>query len=139
MRHQWEHGIEKSICRRCEETANFRSIRRGSTHPCFFPADIIETALLCVGIEIPKAILNSWTNHQTEQAFNWASRLHLAASDNNIRIPPKPDFIGEGIQRKCRICGCTDDHACPGGCYWIENDLCSACSEKARKKKKAKK
>ncbi|MEG0852954.1 MAG: hypothetical protein RSF82_03715 [Angelakisella sp.] len=19
--------------------------------------------------------------------------------------------------RRCRVCGCTDDHACPGGCY----------------------
>jgi len=29
--------------------------------------------------------------------------------------------------RTCRVCGCTDDHACPGGCYWVELDLCSAC------------
>lgn len=28
----------------------------------------------------------------------------------------------------CRVCGCTDDHACPGGCYWVEDDLCSACA-----------
>ena len=30
---------------------------------------------------------------------------------------------------KCRICGCTDEHACPGGCYWVEDDLCSRCDE----------
>ena len=29
----------------------------------------------------------------------------------------------------CRICGCTDDHACPGGCHWVEPDLCSACDD----------
>ena len=29
--------------------------------------------------------------------------------------------------RRCRVCGCTDDHACPGGCYWVEEDLCSEC------------
>ncbi len=29
--------------------------------------------------------------------------------------------------RKCRVCGCTDDHACEGGCYWVEDDLCSSC------------
>ena len=28
----------------------------------------------------------------------------------------------------CRKCGCTDNHACPGGCYWIEPDLCSRCA-----------
>jgi hypothetical protein len=27
----------------------------------------------------------------------------------------------------CRICGCTEDNACDGGCFWIEDDLCSAC------------
>ncbi len=31
--------------------------------------------------------------------------------------------------RKCRVCGCTEDHACEGGCYWVELDLCSACEE----------
>ncbi len=33
--------------------------------------------------------------------------------------------------RTCRICGCTDDFGCPGGCYWVEDDLCSACVDKA--------
>lgn len=35
----------------------------------------------------------------------------------------------------CRVCGCTDDHACEGGCWWADLDewfarggpLCSAC------------
>lgn len=29
----------------------------------------------------------------------------------------------------CKVCGCTDDRACPGGCYWVSLDppLCSAC------------
>ena len=27
----------------------------------------------------------------------------------------------------CRVCGCTDDEACAGGCHWVEDDLCSAC------------
>lgn len=35
--------------------------------------------------------------------------------------------------RKCKICGCTDDVACPGGCRWIEIDLCSKCAEKKSK------
>lgn len=36
-------------------------------------------------------------------------------------------------EQKCRVCGCTDNHACmtdDGACYWIEPDLCSACAEK---------
>ncbi len=37
----------------------------------------------------------------------------------------------EGLwdERICRVCGCTDSYACPGGCYWVDWDLCSACAE----------
>ena len=31
-------------------------------------------------------------------------------------------------EHKCRICGCTWHYACPGGCYWVEPDLCSECA-----------
>ena len=31
--------------------------------------------------------------------------------------------------RHCRVCNCTDDQACPGGCSWVGPDLCSACEE----------
>jgi hypothetical protein len=27
----------------------------------------------------------------------------------------------------CRVCGCTDNTPCEGGCHWVEDDLCSAC------------
>lgn len=35
---------------------------------------------------------------------------------------------------RCRVCGCTDDEACEGGCSWVadpedEGDLCSQCLE----------
>jgi hypothetical protein len=32
------------------------------------------------------------------------------------------------LNRRCRNCGCTLTHACPGGCYWLEPNLCSACA-----------
>jgi hypothetical protein len=37
------------------------------------------------------------------------------------------------IELICIGCGCTDEHACPGGCEWIRQDplagvgVCSAC------------
>ena len=31
----------------------------------------------------------------------------------------------------CRICGCTDEEACPEGCTWVEANLCSNCVDKA--------
>jgi hypothetical protein len=37
--------------------------------------------------------------------------------------------------RMCRACGCTDDRACIGEdgepCYWVAEDLCSACAMEA--------
>lgn len=32
--------------------------------------------------------------------------------------------------RACRVCGCTDDRACPGGCAWLptpNDDVCTSC------------
>ena len=43
-----------------------------------------------------------------------------------LPLPPAKLFA-----RSCRICGCTDDRACKGGCHWIDRDLCSACAPKA--------
>ena len=37
-----------------------------------------------------------------------------------------PDFF----TRKCRGCGCDWNHPCPGGCFWVEDDLCSRCAER---------
>jgi hypothetical protein len=33
-------------------------------------------------------------------------------------------------ERVCRVCGCTDLRACAGGCWWVGEDLCSACQPK---------
>jgi len=33
--------------------------------------------------------------------------------------------------RRCRMCACTDDEACEGGCWWVADDLCSRCSSAA--------
>ena len=27
----------------------------------------------------------------------------------------------------CRVCGCSNEDPCEGGCQWVEEDLCSAC------------
>jgi len=37
----------------------------------------------------------------------------------------------EEAEQTCRVCGCTWDNACEGGCYWVEEDLCSKCAEKS--------
>lgn len=35
-------------------------------------------------------------------------------------------------ERRCRICGCSENRACAtsaGPCHWVEEDLCSGCTE----------
>lgn len=27
----------------------------------------------------------------------------------------------------CRVCGCSDNWACDGGCWWAGDDLCTSC------------
>lgn len=36
------------------------------------------------------------------------------------------------LDRVCRVCGCTQEMGCEGGCSWVEFDLCSRCDEKLR-------
>lgn len=42
-------------------------------------------------------------------------------------------ILAGGVARRCRVCGCTQDHACVddehGPCWWVEPDLCSHCGE----------
>ena len=32
------------------------------------------------------------------------------------------------LEPRCRICGCTYMRSCPGGCGWVEGDLCTLCA-----------
>lgn len=41
-----------------------------------------------------------------------------------------------GVERACRVCGCTEDHACDGGCSWVGGDLCSKCEGLLKDQKK---
>ena len=44
-------------------------------------------------------------------------------------------FIKHAVKSEhvCRVCGCTENNACPpDGCCWVEEDLCSACTEKGK-------
>lgn len=60
--------------------------------------------------------------------IGFGSTLRTSLASHRIGAPPAlPDLNVFGI-RQCRICGCTDQHACPGGCSWAAEDLCSRCS-----------
>ena len=48
---------------------------------------------------------------------------------DEVELNTRPRTAGHA----CTVCGCTDDAACEGGCYWVSLDppLCSACEQLA--------
>ena len=70
------------------------------------------------------------TEHQADfldvvQGYIDHEGLHLIAHMRNYVAK-----LADAIETPhCRVCGCTDMHACEGGCSWVEDDLCSACVE----------
>lgn len=55
----------------------------------------------------------------------------LAAITPGQPTAPAPTAVEDDVAR-CARCGCTEDRACPGSCYWVPNqahiELCSACA-----------
>lgn len=57
----------------------------------------------------------------------WTTRLCVLG----VFIGPESangDPAEPAAPQRCRVCGCTDERACPGGCEWVEPDLCSRCA-----------
>lgn len=67
--------------------------------------------------------------------------LPAPAADPLAVVPPRPsdeysvapeaaapEVDPEPSERTCRHCGCTQARACPGGCWWVGPDECSACT-----------
>jgi len=73
---------------------------------------------------------------QLRQAVEVLLRYRFSVME--IEVGSVVDLLAEGAddrpgllerqQRRCRVCGCTDDQACPGGCRWVDVDLCSRCA-----------
>jgi hypothetical protein len=58
------------------------------------------------------------------------ARLEAAAADAPMyRADGTFVFSPEGV---CRVCGCTNERACPDGCVWAEPNLCSRCARRRR-------
>ena len=64
--------------------------------------------------------------------FSYSSVPLEAQADDSCPYPfCEGHVIPAPEDQKCRVCGCTWDHACPGGCYWVEPALCSRCAGEA--------
>jgi len=56
--------------------------------------------------------------------YEWKIQIRNEVTPRSCSTPrpvtPDPDE-----DRACRVCGCTEFTPCPGGCSWVEEDLCS--------------
>lgn len=53
-------------------------------------------------------------------------QLEKTPFDHDMKFHPE----AENYDGECRVCGCDYYHPCmteKGPCYWVEDDLCSAC------------
>jgi hypothetical protein len=82
-----------------------------------------------------------WRGHSYRKAKKIArvNDTVIICANFDGSLPPD-DWMPEDEEgkekRRCRVCGCTDDdcHQCiektGEPCYWVEEDLCSACGGK---------
>lgn len=52
-------------------------------------------SLLLVGFNVPIGEIPGWTDEQVKQAEQWASSIHFKASDNDVDVMQKPEFLLE--------------------------------------------
>lgn len=72
-----------------------------------------------------------------ESGHSLTAEVARGIVDVTKQMPPAPRQPWmKGTLHKCRVCGCTDDD-CTGciaktgqPCYWVEEDLCSACQDR---------
>lgn len=72
--------------------------------PC--PPHVLRDLLLLVGVTVHEDTVHGWTLAERAEAERWASATHLAASDNDVDVPPRPLFL------QCRDGKHVDDCDC---------------------------
>jgi ParB/RepB/Spo0J family partition protein len=99
-------------------------------------------------VPLPKDLLD-WIDDCEEVCRRW----EIKVKPHGLERPKLEEFAakpgtgeqGPGIGKKqsggagrgvCRECGCTERHACPGGCGWVDESqtLCTQCEPKVKKR-----
>src|SRR5215831_15416689 len=75
-------------------------------------------------------LLRRAAGHPTEGGKKTDRLLITMAEQLEREIRVEDGALQEGEirwPRRCGVCGCTDERPCPGGCFWVADDLCSNC------------
>lgn len=87
--------------------------------------DVIE-AMRSAGYSVADIARRSCLSPRTIQRLLRADTVAIHSADRiATALGRQLEELYAGV---CRECGCTDLEACPGGCWWVEPDLCSACA-----------
>lgn len=64
-------------------------------HPIYKGRSVEGVCLLAslVGYDVPVDSANLLTDEQLRELEVWAERTHLRASDNPVRVPPRPSWL----------------------------------------------
>lgn len=81
-----------------------------------------------------RVLLHYWRHADAFHYLGEADAPEKVAQD--LVVATRPSVVAVDVGREddgpaCRLCGCTQHRACPGGCSWVEADLCSACAPRA--------
>lgn len=60
---------------------------------------LTQDLLLLIPIKVSLKEIRRWTPQQVEAAEKWCAAIHLRASDNIVRVPPKPKFLEKYEER----------------------------------------
>src|SRR5215467_7105705 len=90
-------------------------------------------------VTVPAATAGEWSE-QPQSGTGSASPTSPVTADRAQDLSgerPAGDAVAtmapdDWMEPACRVCGCTADRACPGGCTWVpdpagKGDLCSRC------------
>lgn len=83
----------------------------------------VAAILADIGCEVDPEALAARTPAERQEAARWAQAIRFGEDD----APARPAWLADHDVRRCRRCGCTDEHGCPSGCCWVEDDLCDEC------------
>lgn len=95
-----------------------------TTQPTDEAIDAMVLALQTNGVNLYAAV-PAGQEPVTPSLMRSALATALVAGAEHL-VPEQSAWVK--LNRQCRICGCTDDEACPGGCSWSQPEICSTCA-----------
>jgi ParB/RepB/Spo0J family partition protein len=145
----------------CHEALERRGLKTDDKALAAFLAKATPGELLAFGLEVVvREQLPLATDREPHAHWPNTRELVEAAGIDWLAIEQEEIAIARAVPGTCRVCGCTEENACPEGCSWVDESktrpaapaktLCSSCdgvkpakastkAKKASKQKVAKK